>query len=139
MKKLLAKVEPALARIAELLGVSEPELEPISGSVAVAQISFPGTDRLPIFVTNAGSQVLCISYLFQEKDIRPRKRMALLETLLDMNLSIPLSDFGRIGEHYVLFGSLSPASSTEDLATECATLSDNSNDALAMLQSYLKD
>jgi uncharacterized protein len=116
MRKLMAKVEPAAQAAALQLGLSGAELEPLKGTVPVVQVNFTASDRLPIYVTNTGSQLLCISYLFQERDVKAKSRVALLETLLDLNPSVPLSDFGRIGEHYVLIGALSPHSSTEDVA-----------------------
>jgi uncharacterized protein YjfI (DUF2170 family) len=64
-------------------------------------------------------------------------RSKLLETLLDLNPSVPLSAFGRIGEHFVLFGALSPEATAEDMALELATLSDNGRDALSTLSDYL--
>jgi uncharacterized protein len=138
MRKLMAKVEPAAQAAALQLGLSGAELEPLKGTVPVVQVNFTASDRLPIYVTNTGSQLLCISYLFQERDVKAKSRVALLETLLDLNPSVPLSDFGRIGEHYVLIGALSPHSSTEDVALELATLSDNATDALATLKDFLK-
>jgi uncharacterized protein len=142
MRKLMARVTPAAQAAALQLGLAGAELEPLKGTVPVVQVSFTGTensaDRLPIYVTDAGSQLLCISYLFQERDVKSKSRTALLETLLDLNPSVPLSDFGRIGEHYVLVGALSPNSSTDDLALELATLSDNATDALATLKDFLK-
>jgi uncharacterized protein len=138
MRKLMAKIEPAAQAAALQLGLSGAELEPLKGTVPVVQVHFTASDRLPIYVTNTGSQLLCISYLFQERDVKAKSRVALLETLLDLNPSVPLSDFGRIGEHYVLIGALSPHSSTEDVALELATLSDNATDALATLKDFLK-
>jgi uncharacterized protein len=139
MRKLMARVEPAAQAAALQLGLLSAELEPLKGTVPVVQVSFNGSgERLPIYVTDAGSQILCISYLFQERDVKSKSRTALLETLLDLNPSVPLSDFGRIGEHYVLVGALSPNSSTDDLALELATLSDNATDALATLKDFLK-
>jgi uncharacterized protein len=148
MRKLMARVEPAAQAAAKQLGLESAELEPMKGAVPVVQVTFvsplriehqkPFPDRLPIYVTDAGSQILCISYLFQERDIKAKSRTTLLETLLDLNPSVPLSDFGRIGEHYVLIGALSPASSVDDLALELATLSDNAMDALATLKDFLK-
>lgn len=138
MRKLLAKVEPAASAAATQLGLSGAELEPLSGTVPVVQVSFIQSERLPIYVTDAGTQLLCIAYLFQERDLKLKSRTLLLETLLDLNPSVPLSNFGRIGEHYVLIGALSPHSSSEDLALELATLSDNATDALATLKDFLK-
>jgi hypothetical protein len=137
MRRLLAMLEPAARLAAQKLGFGAPDMQPMSGSVPVVQLSLHA-ERLPIYVTNAGSQLLCICYLFTEQEVKPKSRVALLETLLDLNLSVPLSDFGRIGDHYVLFGSISPSSSCEELALELSTLSDNAIDALATLRGFLK-
>ncbi|MCU7376312.1 YjfI family protein [Paucibacter sp. O1-1] len=60
-----------------------------------------------------------------------------METLLDLNPSVPLSAFGRIGGHFVLFGALSPESSPRDVALELATLSDGGRDAISTLSDFL--
>jgi len=60
------------------------------------------------------------------------------ETLLDLNPSVPLSSFGRIGERTVLFGALGRDSHVDDVAREIAVLSDNALDALDALSEFLK-
>ena len=74
MRKLLAKVEPAANAAALQLGLSGAELEPLSGAVPVVQVSFSQSERLPIYVTDAGTQLLCIAYLFQERDLKLKSR-----------------------------------------------------------------
>ena len=60
------------------------------------------------------------------------------EALLDLNPSVPLSSFGRVGKHYVLTGALSASARAEDVAHEVAVLSDNALDALDALADYLR-
>jgi len=136
-RKLLSLIERSVPLLRKQLSVTEIEVSSMPGEVPVIEVGFPTADRLPIYVTDADSQLLCISYLWRDADIRPKQRAKLLETLLDLNPSVPLSAFGRIGEHYVLFGALSPDATPADMALELATLSDNGRDALATLSAYL--
>jgi uncharacterized protein len=138
MRKLMHRVDQAAKIAITQIGVASYEIEPLRGSVPVVQLSFGSADRLSIYVTDAGSQLLCICYLFQESDLNAKSRTLLLETLLDLNPSVPLSNFGRIGEHFVLIGALSPNAGPEELALELSTLSDNASDALATLDGFLK-
>ena len=137
-RKLVSLIERSVPLLRKQLAVADIEVSSMPGEVPVIEVGFPSADRLPIYVTDAGSQLLCISYLWREADIRPKRRAKLLETLLDLNPSVPLSAFGRIGEHYVLFGALSPDATPTDMALELATLSDNGRDALATLSDSLE-
>jgi len=125
---------PALAR---KLSDERCELLLVPGAEGVFEVSFPEHDRLPIYVTDAGSNWLCVCYLWDEREIKPRQRTRLLDTLLDLNPAIALSSFGRIGTRFVLFGALGPDSSHDDLALELATLAENASDALASLAEFL--
>lgn len=137
-RKLLERLQAALPEIARQLSVANAELTPVAGEAPVVEIGFSGADRLPIYVTDAGAQLLCIVYLWRESDVRPRSRTRLLQTLLELNPSVPLSSFGRIGEHYILFGALNRKATPADLALEITTLSENASDALATLGPYLR-
>lgn len=137
-QSLPERLHKALPSLARRLLETHADLLPVSSDVPVLEVSFPNSERLPIYVTDAGAQVLCICYLWRDQDILPERRSALLETLLDLNPSVPLSSFGRIGAHHVLFGSINPAASSADLALELATLSENAVDALATLAEYLR-
>jgi len=135
--RLFGLIERTVPPLRRQLGLAAIEVGALPGAVPVIEVAFPGSDRLPIYVTDAGSQLLCISYLWRDSEVKPRRRAQLMETLLDLNPSIPLSAFGRIGEHFVLFGALSPEATAEDMALELSTLSDNGRDALATLSDYL--
>lgn len=137
-RSLITLVERALPALRKALASGAIEVSALPGAVAVVEVIFPDSDRLPVYVTDAGEQRLCISYLWRECDIRPERRTELMETLLELNPSVPLSAFGRLGEHYVLIGALGPAATPADLALELATLADNGRDALAMLAEYLR-
>jgi uncharacterized protein YjfI (DUF2170 family) len=136
-RKLKSLIERSVPLLKRHLLTTSIEVGSMPGEVPVIEVSFPTADRLPIYVTDADSQLLCISYLWRDADVKPKQRGKLLETLLDLNPSVPLSAFGRIGEHFVLVGALSPAATPEDMALELATLSDNGRDALATLSDFL--
>lgn len=114
------------------------QLHPIPGPVPVVQISIEGREELPIYVTCSDSQILCMCYLWTDSEVLPQRRTELLETLLDLNPSVPLSSFGRIGDRYVLFGALALNARTEDIAEDVAALSDNALDALEALSEFLQ-
>lgn len=135
--KLHALIERSLPLLSKELQLDTIEIAAVRGEVPVIEISFPHSERLSIYVTDADSQLLCISYLWRDAEVKPGRRGELLETLLELNPSVPLSSFGRIGEHFVLVGALSPEATPEDMALELATLSDNGRDALATLSEYL--
>lgn len=137
-RKLQDRLQKSLPLLARQLIEPTAELSPVAGEVPVVELVFPHSERLSIYITDAGAQLLCICYLWREADLLLARRGELLETLLDLNPSVPLSSFGRIGEHYVLFGALSPQANAEDLALELATLSENAVDALATLAPYLR-
>ncbi|HVH35678.1 DUF2170 family protein [Tahibacter sp. UC22_41] len=136
-RRLTQLIKAAVPLLKRQILVDAIDVVPVAGEVPVIEIAFPGSERLPIYVTDADSQLLCISYLWRDDEVKPRLRAKLLETLLDLNPSVPLSSFGRIGEHFVLVGALSPAASAADMALELATLGDNGRDALATLAEFL--
>jgi uncharacterized protein YjfI (DUF2170 family) len=119
------------------LGGLAVQLHPIPGEVPVVQISIEGREELPIFLTCSDSQILCMCYLWTEEEVLPEKRTELLETLLDLNPSIPLSSFGRVGNRYVLCGALARDARREDIAKDIAALSDNALDALEAFTEFL--
>jgi uncharacterized protein len=137
VKNLLEQLAGLDALIAATMGGVSVQLQPIPGSVPVLEVSIEGREELPIFLTSADSQILCLCYLWTEDEVLPARRLEMLETLLDLNPSVPLSSFGRIGDRYVLFGALARHASAADVAQEVAVLSDNALDALESLSEYL--
>lgn len=137
MKSLQQKIAGLDVLVGSRLGGATVELQPIPGAVPVVQVVIGGREELPIFVTASETQLLCICYLWTDAEVNPARRTELLETLLDLNLSIPLSSFGKVGDHYVLFGALAEDARVEDIAQDVAALSDNALDALEALSEYL--
>ena len=137
-RKLIPLLQKSLAPLRRMLLLDEIELATVSGEVPVVEMSFPSAERESIFVTDAGSQLLCICYLWRTDEVKPDCRSELLTMLLELNPSVPLSSFGIIGHHYVIFGALSPDATANDMALELATLSDNAVDSIATLADYLR-
>ncbi len=113
------------------------ECQHIEGETEVLQIDIVGTPSFPIFMTQTETQILCITYLWTEADIKAGKREEMLEMMLETSIAIPLSAYGRTGEHYVLFGSLSVQSSLEKIIEEIVTLNDNTFDVVTAMEDYI--
>ena len=137
MKPLADQLRGLDALTSLAMGGLQVQLQPIPGEVPVIQVSIEGREELPIFITSSDSQVLCMCYLWTDAEVHPERRTELLGTLLDLNPSVPLSSFGRIGDRYVLSGALSRDARVEDVAKDVAVLSDNALDALDALSDFL--
>ncbi|MCF6439289.1 YjfI family protein [Pseudoalteromonas luteoviolacea] len=105
----------------------------------VLQVIVDGNDELPIFVTRTDEQILCICYLFTEQEINADKQAELNDTLLRLNVPMPLSAFAKIDDKYAIFGALSTNSTLDQLGHEIVTLSANSIDALEAISDYLSE
>lgn len=110
----------------------------IPGEEEVLQISLFGREEIPVYLTETDTQLLCISYLWDETEIKVETKAEMVEMMLDMNIPMPLSSFSRIGDKYAVFGALSLNSSAEDIAHEIVTLSDNAIDAIDVMSDFLK-
>ena len=137
MKPLAEQLHGLDTLTSHAMGGLQVQLQPIPGNVPVIQVSIEGREELPIFITSSDTQVLCMCYLWTDAEVRPERRTELLVTLLELNPSVPLSSFGRIGERYVLSGALSRDARVEDVAKDVAVLSDNALDALDALSEFL--
>ncbi len=114
------------------------ECQPLPGDIELLQVTVEGFEEMPIYISQTETQLLCISYLWVEDEIKPELKAEMLEAMLDMNIPMPLSSFSRIGDRYVVFGALSINSSFDDVAEEIVILAENSLDALEALGEYLK-
>lgn len=109
----------------------------IPGEVNVLQVEAQDREEFPIFITIDESQILCVTHLWKESEVKNGCREELLDALLTMNIPMPLSSFSKVGDQYILFGALANTSSIEDIAYEINTLSDNTLDAVEALAEYL--
>lgn len=113
------------------------DCQPISGEVDVLQISVIGREELPIFVSVTDDQVLCITYLWGSDEVKTDMLAEMHESMLEMNIPMPLSSFSKIGDKYVIFGALSISSSFEDIEHELAVLSNNALEIIDDMSDYL--
>lgn len=110
--------------------------EIIPGEADVLVVTIEDREEFPVYITVDESQILCITHVWKEAEIIPEKRTELLETLLMMNLPMPLSSFSKVGHQYLIFGALSTHSSLEELIEEIDVLSDNTLIAIEELRDY---
>ncbi len=111
---------------------------PIAGEVDVLRIDIQGREEIPVFVSLSDDQILCISYLWGEEEVKPESKSEMMEAMLEMNIPMPLSSFARIEEKYVVYGALSVNSSLQDIEHEVSVLSDNSLEVIGEMTYYLK-
>ena len=110
---------------------------PINGEIDVLQVEVIGREEIPIFISISDSQILCIAYLWGEDEVKAELKTNMMEAMLEMNIPMPLSSFAKIENKYVVFGALSVNSALDDIELEIVTLSDNSLEVIAEMDSYL--
>ena len=113
------------------------DCQPISGEVDVLQITILGREELPVFVSVTDDQILCISYLWGVDEVKPSSLTAMHESMLEMNIPMPLSSFSKIGDKYVVFGALSISSSFDEIEHELDVLSNNALEVIDDMGDYL--
>jgi uncharacterized protein YjfI (DUF2170 family) len=113
------------------------DCQPISGEVDVLQVTLLGREELPIFVSVTDDQILCISYLWGADEVKTECVTTMHESMLEMNIPMPLSSFSKIGDKYVVFGALSINSTFEDIEHELAVLSNNAMEVIDDMSDYL--
>ncbi len=93
--------------------------------------------EFPIIVWFDGEQLLAVTYLWDESQVRPDSRTEMLAALLELNVPLQLSSFGKIRDRYVLFGALAANSTLDHITTELEVLSDNTLEAIEIIAPYL--
>lgn len=113
------------------------DCQPISGEVDVLQISVVNSEELPIFLSVSDDQILCITYLWGAKEVKADRLPEMHESMLEMNIPMPLSSFSKIGDKYVIFGALSINSTYDDIEHELAVLSNNAVEIIDDMSDFL--
>nr|VFJ64019.1 MAG: hypothetical protein BECKFW1821B_GA0114236_10902 [Candidatus Kentron sp. FW] len=113
--------------------------EIVEGEVPLVRVTVEDREELPIYLTVDEDQILCTTYLWKENEINTAKRTDLLEDMLTMNLPMPLSSFGKVGDQYLIFGAMAVGSGIEDVQHEICVLSDNTLNAVEAMGEYLVD
>ena len=87
------------------------DCQPIPGDTEVLQITLTDYEELPAFVSVTDTQILCITYLFTQDEVRSGSKAEMMEEMLELNIPMPLSSFAKLGDRYVIFGALAINSS----------------------------
>jgi uncharacterized protein YjfI (DUF2170 family) len=127
-------------RLTDLSGYAgyQFDCQPIPGEIGVLQITVGDYEEIPAFLSVTDSQIICMTHLFNDNEVIAAKRAMMLEEMLELNIPMPLSAFSKIGNRYVVFGSLSVNSSIEDICHELITLTENAAEALTVLEEYIR-
>lgn len=110
---------------------------PLAGDEPVLQIAVSEAEETPVYLTVTDTQILCLVYLFQEKELHQERIPELHESMLRLSVPMPLSALGKVDQHYVVYGALSPQSSETELMQELITLADNAIDLLETFEEFL--
>ncbi|MGP4844563.1 YjfI family protein [Marinobacter sp. 1Y8] len=113
------------------------DVMPVAGNEPVLQIVVSGADETPVYLTITDTQILCLAYLFEEKEIRAGALPELHESMLRLSVPMPLSALGKVENHYVVYGALTPTSSETEVMQELVTLADNAIDLLQTFEDFL--
>lgn len=111
--------------------------EIVPGEVDVLVVTVEDREEFPIYITVDESQTLCITHLWSENEVVPSKRMELLDTMLTMNVPMPLSSFSKTGSRYIIYGALSNRSSLDEVIEELGVLSENTLTAVEEFSEFL--
>lgn len=114
------------------------EVQPIPGDIEVLQVSVEGREELPIFISYADREIICMSYLFKKDEVKDSGAHEMNGAMLAINIAMPLSSFATIDDQYVVFGALSAESDLKTIVHEIEILSDNTLEAIESLRDYLK-
>lgn len=113
------------------------DCQPISGEVDVLQITIIGREEIPVFLSVTDDQIICISYLWGIDEVKKDSVASMHESMLEMNIPMPLSSFSKIDDKYVVFGALSINSTFEDIEHELAVLSNNALEVIDDMSEFL--
>ena len=111
--------------------------EVMTDEVDVLVVTVQDREEFQIYITVDESQILSITHLWTEEEILADKRTILLETLLAMNVSMPLSSFSIVGNQYIIFGATSTQCTIDEMVEEVSVLSDNTLTAVEEMADYL--
>ena len=95
-----------------------------------------GSIQIEIYISLLDEQMICLSNICHLNELRNDKLNELNTMMLKMNIPLPLSSFAIHDNHYVLLGSLSKNSKTENIINELCLQFHNTIDAIEMLEDY---
>lgn len=92
----------------------------------------------PIFTTVPDGQILTVTGLFHESDVKEGLADEMHVAMLSLGPVMPLSSIGKQGGNYILYGSMSNNTVFENIVHELRIQVDNTLEAIDALNDYLK-
>lgn len=139
MNKNLEKVQAALADYSTESGYHFNVTATIEGDFSMLTIIRDDLEEFAILATTTESQLLFNVALFDEGQVAKEDRASLNQTMLSLNMAMPLSSFALTGRIYSIFGAMSTNSDASQIQEEVVVLSENIMDALEVCQNYLTE
>ena len=128
MSKLATLKENLLSVNGEFKSIAYEITELDEGKVL--EIRVVDKEDFPAYLSISDDELLCVSYLFDQCDVVENRKSEMHERMLEFNISMPLSSFAKIGDRYLVYGSLSVNSKIELIVTELDYLVGNALEAL---------
>lgn len=109
----------------------------VEGDVTLVKVELEDREEFPIFISVDEDQLVCMTYLWPESEVKADRRSELLEAMLTMNVPMPLSSFGKVGDQYLIFGAMAANADMAELQHELIVLSDNTLTTVEVFGEYL--
>lgn len=103
----------------------------------IIEICCSNAEEFPIHLTSTDEQILAISHLFTEDNIKSEELPNLNDLLLKLSPAIPLSAFGKEGKLYFIYGAMPLGTLFSNIAHELEVQADNTVEALETLQELM--
>lgn len=101
------------------------------------EVTCSNAEDFPIYVSSSEEQILAISHLFTEDNIKADEIDNLNDLLLKLSPAIPLSAFGKEGKLYFIYGAMPLGTLFSNIAHELEVQADNTVEALETLQELM--
>lgn len=102
------------------------------------QVQVRDPDSLPIFMAVSGPQLVVVVQLFTAENVKADQRAAMHERMLELNIPMPLSSYGKMGEVYVAFGALALDATIDEVLLELRMLHANASEAVKAVEMFLR-
>lgn len=103
----------------------------------IVEVTCSNVAEFPINIAVTETQLLSVTPLFVESELKPGAEAELNKLLLQLSPAVPLSSMGLQGDTYILFGAMSLETSFENIVHELEVQAENTVEVLEAVQPLL--